>query len=243
MPVPLLQDGRLACVIGEEAVFDISVGVDCAIGRHAFEKFVPDVQFTAETITSDRRSLSEVHVPDQQGGSGRWSLDHLFIDRDSMPTLDYAASGSRYWPPDLLRSTWQYSLSEGQDPDQVIQEFAGLNAEEFWDKVAANLQDDRVRMLFVADSIPTELQTIIEYLNEQTDNPFLPFDPGNVSPRAQFVQRLAPHLVPKRSVRIQAISRIRRPRTPSKSERLRVNRLNLCSTAVAAINASGSRIP
>lgn len=42
---------------------------------------------------------------------------------------------------------------------------------------------------------------------------------------------------------IQLISRIRRPRTPSKSVRLRVNRLSPCSTAVAAINASGSRIP
>lgn len=40
--------------------------------------------------------------------------------------LDYAANGSRYWPPDLLRSIWQYSLSDGQDPDQVIKEFAGL---------------------------------------------------------------------------------------------------------------------
>lgn len=129
----------------------------------------------------------EVPVPEQQGGAGRWSLDHLFIDQDSMPTLievkrardtrlrrevigqmlDYAANGSRYWPADLLRSRWQSSLSIGLDPDDVIQEFAGLDADEFWDRVAVNLQEGQVRMLFVSDSIPTELQTVIEYLNEQ----------------------------------------------------------------------------
>jgi hypothetical protein len=42
---------------------------------------------------------------------------------------------------------------------------------------------------------------------------------------------------------IQPISRILNPRTPSKSDRLRVKRLSLCSTAVAAIKASGRRIP
>lgn len=63
MPIPLLQDGRVACVIGEEAVFDISVGVDCAIGRHAFEKFVPDVQFIAQTITPDLPSLTRRWPP------------------------------------------------------------------------------------------------------------------------------------------------------------------------------------
>src|SRR5262249_47276394 len=29
----------------------------------------------------------EVPVPDQEAGSGRWSLDHLFLDQDGVPTL------------------------------------------------------------------------------------------------------------------------------------------------------------
>ena len=140
--------------------------------------------------TSPRRWLlvdREVPVPDQQAGSSRWSLDHLFIDQDCRPTLvevkrardtrlrrevmgqmlDYAANGSRYWPADLLRGRWQNSLSDGEEPNDVIQDFAGLDADEFWDRVAENLQEGKVRMLFVSDSIPTELQTVIEYLNEQ----------------------------------------------------------------------------
>jgi hypothetical protein len=30
---------------------------------------------------------TEVPVPAQEDGSGRWSLDHLFIDQDGVPTL------------------------------------------------------------------------------------------------------------------------------------------------------------
>ena len=29
----------------------------------------------------------EMDVPDAQNGSGRWSLDHLFLDQDGVPTL------------------------------------------------------------------------------------------------------------------------------------------------------------
>jgi hypothetical protein len=29
----------------------------------------------------------EQGVPGEEGGSGRWSLDHLFVDQDCVPTL------------------------------------------------------------------------------------------------------------------------------------------------------------
>jgi hypothetical protein len=61
----------------------------------------------------------EAPVADREGGAGRWSIDHLFLDQDSLPTLievkrssdarirrevvgqmlDYAANGVRYWAP------------------------------------------------------------------------------------------------------------------------------------------------
>lgn len=140
--------------------------------------------------TTPRRWLlvdREVPVPDRDGRSGRWSLDHLFIDQDAVPTLvevkrasdtrlrrevvgqmlDYAANGARYWPADLLRGRWEASLGEGQDEDQILAEFTGMDAEDFWSQVSENLEEGRVRMLFLSDDIPTELMTIIEYLNEQ----------------------------------------------------------------------------
>jgi hypothetical protein len=131
----------------------------------------------------------EVGIPDHLEGTGRWSLDHLFIDQDAIPTLvevkrasdsrlrrewvgqmlDYAANGSRHWPAALLRGRWEGWLQE-DNPDDVIKEFAGVDADEFWGRVSENLRDGRVRMLFVSDDIPTELQTVIEYLNEQMDS-------------------------------------------------------------------------
>lgn len=42
--------------------------------------------------------------------------------------------------------------------------------EAFWQKVSANLQAGSLRLLFVADEIPTELQRIIGFLNEKMDS-------------------------------------------------------------------------
>jgi len=69
----------------------------------------------------------EQGVPDKEGGGGRWSLDHLFIDQDAVPTLvetkraddsrirrevvgqmlDYAANGVVYWPREGLRAEFE----------------------------------------------------------------------------------------------------------------------------------------
>src|SRR6266540_1586834 len=63
-------------------------------------------------------------VPSEEGGGGRWSLDHLFLDQDAVPTLvevkrgtdtrarrevigqmlDYAANGIAYWPVHQVRA-------------------------------------------------------------------------------------------------------------------------------------------
>ncbi len=81
--------------------------------------------------------------------------------------LDYAANAVRYWPPDRLRAEWEKRLGGNTDPDDVIRDFADETADDFWVRVGENLADGRIRMLFVSDEIPSELQTVIEYLNEQ----------------------------------------------------------------------------
>ena len=43
------------------------------------------------------------------------------------------------------------------------------NPEEFFEKVKTNLQAGKIRLVFVADVIPTELRTIVEFLNTQMD--------------------------------------------------------------------------
>ena len=39
--------------------------------------------------------------------------------------------------------------------------------EDYWNIVENNLKNSNIRLLFIADEIPSELQRIIEYLNEQ----------------------------------------------------------------------------
>jgi hypothetical protein len=127
----------------------------------------------------------EAPVPEQQGGSGRWSLDHLFLDRQGVPVLvevkrasdtrarrevvaqmlDYAANGVAYWPVEQLIQAFQ---STWENPDEKLGKFlGGGDPEDFWRGVEANLRSGRVRMVFVADQIPSELRRIVEFLNEQ----------------------------------------------------------------------------
>lgn len=57
------------------------------------------------------------------------------------------------------------------DSLQCLSEFLGSDDELdlFWSQVKTNLQAGKIRMLFVADEIPSELQRIVEFLNEQMD--------------------------------------------------------------------------
>jgi len=41
--------------------------------------------------------------------------------------------------------------------------------ERFWEQVKTNLQARKIRLIFVADQIPSELRRIIEFLNTQMD--------------------------------------------------------------------------
>lgn len=134
----------------------------------------------------------EVGVPCQEDGSNRWSVDHLFLDQDGIPTLvevkrsndtrirrevvgqmlDYAANAVVYLPVENIRARFEQRCEESKlDPEQQLQEHLGDdgNPDQFWQMVKTNLQAGKVRMVFVADVIPPELRRIVEFLNEQMD--------------------------------------------------------------------------
>ena len=134
----------------------------------------------------------EFGVPDNEASGGRWSIDHLFLDQDGVPTLievkrstdtrirrevvgqmlDYAANAVVYWPVETIRAKFGARCQSSHiDPDQEIQKVIGPDGDpdEFWDKVRANIKAGKIRMLFVADAIPPELRRIVEFLNEQMD--------------------------------------------------------------------------
>lgn len=132
----------------------------------------------------------EVSLTSVGGTSGAWSVDHLFLDQDGVPTLvevkrssnseirrsvvgqmlDYAANAVVYWPIERLRATFETNAErEDADPEQRIAELVGDGADvdAFWQQVATNLQAQRIRLVFVSDEIPSELARVIEFLNGQ----------------------------------------------------------------------------
>lgn len=131
----------------------------------------------------------EAPVPDRAGSGGRWSLDHLFLDQEAIPTfvevkrasdtrirrevvgqmLDYAANGLRHWPVEQIQG---FLASRVGDVDSALADAFGSTVEPsaYWQQLRENLGDGRVRLLFVADKIPDELLAVVEFLNRQMDH-------------------------------------------------------------------------
>lgn len=113
----------------------------------------------------------EMGVPAEEEGGDQWSIDHLFLDQDAIPTivevkrstdtrirrevvgqmLDYAANAVVYWQVDRLRIRFE----EGhEDPEQELMNLLNspdADMDDFWQKVKTNLQAGRVRLVFVAE--------------------------------------------------------------------------------------------
>ena len=129
----------------------------------------------------------ETAVPDSEDGTGRWSVDHLFLDREAVPTLvevkrssdtrirrevvgqliDYAANAVVYWPIDTLRVAFERRLErERRDADAELAAVLGPDPdiEAYWKQAGANLKAGRIRLVFVADEIPRELRRVVEFL-------------------------------------------------------------------------------
>jgi hypothetical protein len=146
-----------------------------------------------EGQTSTRRFAlikREAGVAAAEGGSNRWSLDHLFVDDEAVPTfvevkrssdtrirrevvgqmLDYAANGISHWQVEVLRQQFEDTqTAQGEDPSDALRELLGdePDIDSFWERVATNLKAKKVRLVFLADEIPGELRALIEFLNEQ----------------------------------------------------------------------------
>ena len=131
----------------------------------------------------------ETSVAEDENSAGRWSLDHLFVDSDGVPTLvevkrredprarryvvaqmlDYAANGVVSWSADHMRERFEARCRRHKlDPDKVMCDaFGNRGSDDLWARVHTNLAARRLRLVFVADTIPRELRRIVEFLNEQ----------------------------------------------------------------------------
>jgi len=134
----------------------------------------------------------ELSVPGNEDETGRWSLDHLFLDQDGIPTfveckratdtrgrrevvaqmLDYAANGISYWKMDSLRqAAAETAQRSGKSLDEEILKLTNSGdlsvVDQYWKNVEHNLRAGTVRLIFVADTIPVELRRLVEFLNEK----------------------------------------------------------------------------
>lgn len=134
----------------------------------------------------------EAGIPGDEFEGDSFSLDHLFLDHEGIPTLvevkrstdtrirrevvgqmlDYAANAVTYWSIDRLKSmydtTWEH---EGKEPADVLRDFIGEETDPdfFWNTVKTNLQAGKIRLIFAADTIPNRLRRVVEFLNDQMD--------------------------------------------------------------------------
>jgi hypothetical protein len=134
----------------------------------------------------------EQSVSTGEVGASQWSIDHVFLDQDGIPTLvevkrqsdsrirrevvgqmlDYAANCTTYWSADTLRSSFENTCKEsGSSSEEILNELIGPdgNVETFWQRVKTNLLAKKIRLLFVADVIPVELRRVVEFLNDQME--------------------------------------------------------------------------
>src|SRR5690606_36430168 len=127
----------------------------------------------------------EMAVAAEEDGASRWSLDHLLLDQDGVLTLvevkrstvtrvrqevvgqmlDYAAHAV-HWKIETLQAKFELTCSaNGDHPEDLMSAFLdeGLDVDAFWQQVKTNLQAGLLRLVFVADVIPSELLDIIEF--------------------------------------------------------------------------------
>ena len=132
----------------------------------------------------------EMGLPSDELEGNRWSVDHLFLDQDGIPTLvevkrssdtrlrrevvgqllEYAANAVSYWPVERITAELDRRCEkEGIDLEDTLNNILGPDGDtdDYWEHVRTNLQAGRIRLVFVADVIPKELRRIVEFLNEQ----------------------------------------------------------------------------
>jgi hypothetical protein len=152
---------------------------------------LPGDQISPESPVQWLLVAREMSVPDSAEGGGRWSLDHLFLDQQGMPTfveckrsgnrelrrevvaqmLEYVANGLKFWSVERLRQVAEETAAKkGKSlDDEIRSRLIGPEGdiEDYWQKVKEKLRAGGVRLVFVADTIPQELRCLIEFLNNK----------------------------------------------------------------------------
>lgn len=122
-----------------------------------------------------------------------WRLEYVLVDEHGVPTfvhrklptdwlglcgvgsaLAYLVSGESYWNARRIRESFDDKcLASGTTPNQEMEILLGLGSsaiEPFWQRVSENLQERRIRLIFTADKISSEVKTLIGFLDAEMTN-------------------------------------------------------------------------
>ena len=133
----------------------------------------------------------ELGIAAEEDAPDRWTLDHLFLDEEGVPTLievkrssdtrirrevvgqmlDYAANGAELWGLEKIRTTFESRYPDAEAAARALAESipAAEDPERYWERVGVNLTAGKLRLIFVADDIPPELRRVVEFLNDQME--------------------------------------------------------------------------
>ena len=131
----------------------------------------------------------EMPVPDPATGSERWSLDFLYVDHLGIPTLveckrsadtrsrreviaqmlEYAANGHHYWTGSVLLENAARSQGGMESLERWVAEHSAIprTAGEFFEVVALNLRESKMRLIFFLEESSNELRSLVDFLNSQ----------------------------------------------------------------------------
>jgi len=180
----LVQGDRLVAM--ERSKYQLEDNLQELLAR--YPDLMPGEQLDPEQPRKWLLVSREYGIPDSDLAIDRWSIDHLFLDQDGVPTLveakrstdprirrevvgqliEYAANAQSYWSAQGIRDVIIRG-SDQSEADLLAGALGVLDVEEFWQKVKSNLQAGRLRLIFVADQVPPDLKRMIEFLNRQMD--------------------------------------------------------------------------
>lgn len=132
----------------------------------------------------------EMGIPDTFDGQDRWAVDLFLLDPGGVSTfvevkrsrdprarreviaqmLDYAANGATYLNVPAMRRSLETRAEASPEFRMIFQEVTDENSDSYWRGVETKLTNGHVRLVFVADRIPSELRRLVEFLNEQMPN-------------------------------------------------------------------------
>lgn len=125
-------------------------------------------------------------------GIDRWTLDHLLVDQDAVPTLvechmstdvetgrltiarllDYAANIKSYWPDGRMREAARVTLRRaGRTYEYAVGELIESDdprqVEAFWARADQNMSEGHVRIVLASSKFSPELYRMIEFFGGQ----------------------------------------------------------------------------